>query len=97
MKKIHNTITYDETTEVVSGSLSDYTELNKLHIGSTKNVYGSCRAIENFLTNTGSEKMKAWGKSRLDFIFKHDIPLRVKGYEATIPTGKFGGGIGIII
>ncbi|MFP3043602.1 hypothetical protein LQZ19_17435 [Treponema primitia] len=60
MKKIHNTITYDETTKLVSGSLSDYTELNKLFIGTTKNVYGSCKAIEQYLTDIGIDKMKRW-------------------------------------
>jgi hypothetical protein len=82
MKKIiHNTITYDDTTEIVSGSLSDYTELNKLHIGSTKSVWGSCKAIESFLTGIGSTTMKEWGRKRLNYIFNHDIPLRVKGYK----------------
>jgi hypothetical protein len=84
MKKIHNTIAYEETTKVVSGNLNDYIELNKLFIGTTKNVFGSCKAIEQYLTNTGIDRMKKWGKSRLDYIFKNVFKIKVSNYELMI-------------
>jgi hypothetical protein len=69
-------ITYDDTTNTISGSLNDFILMNETNPGTTTNIKGASFAIKMYLLKRGSNQIKYWGATRLDYIIKNVYKIK---------------------
>jgi hypothetical protein len=71
-------ITYDNTTNTITGSLDDYILVNETNPGSTINIKGASFAIKMYLLKRGSAKLQYWGLTRLEYITVNVFKIKTK-------------------
>jgi hypothetical protein len=81
MRTLYKSITYDDGTNTVKGTLEDYKELNNKFPGETTNIIGSCEAIKQYLLGTTNTKYIRWAAGRLNFIFRTEYKIIKPKYE----------------
>lgn len=92
-KTLYKSITYDSITNTVTGTTTDYKELNRENPGDTLKINGSCEAIKQYLYGTSNPKYMRWGYTRLLHLFKEVYHITNPTFECTdkpvIPAPTF--------
>jgi hypothetical protein len=85
MITIFKGITYDDTVNTIAGSLNDFILMNESNPGTTTNIKGSSFAIKMYLLERGTNKMRYWGLTRLEYIIQNVYKIKTKpAYELII-------------
>jgi hypothetical protein len=89
IRTIYKSITYDDGTNTVKGTITDYKELNKMFPGTTEYINGSCEAVKQYLSGTTNPKYLRWGESRLNHLFKAEYKIIKPKYEVVSTSPVF--------